>query len=304
MDKQAGTELVERIHSNYEKLRKSERLVADFILSHLGKRLNYSITEFADKLEISEATISRFTRSIGYAGYSDLKLSMAAASSIAEENTIPNIPSELSEKDSLVVLSQKLMNALINGLGTTQKNLDYENLEHAVDAIHNASKVVLVGVGGAAEVCDEAVHLLLKIGIDAASYCDGYTQTIVASTLPSDAVMIGISHTGETETVAKALIQAKNNGASTIAITSAKDSIVAQSADHTLLTWHNLNPRQVPLYGDFLEGRVCQLYLIDLIYLALMFRRGKEAKVSLELTRDALEKYYQGQSFNGGDDSQ
>jgi hypothetical protein len=39
MDKQAGTELVERIHSNYEKLRKSERLVADFILSHLGKGL-------------------------------------------------------------------------------------------------------------------------------------------------------------------------------------------------------------------------------------------------------------------------
>nr|WP_238930398.1 MurR/RpiR family transcriptional regulator [Vibrio sp. S9_S30] len=181
----------------------------------------------------------------------------------------------------------------------TPKNLDYGDLEQAVNAIHQASKVVLVGVGGAAEICDEAVHLLLKIGIDATSYCDGYTQTIVASTLPSDAVMIGISHTGETDTVAKALTQAKINGASTIAITSSKDSKVGQSADHTLLTWHNHNPKQVPLYGDFLEGRACQLYLIDLLYLALMFRRGKDAKVSLELTRDALEKYYQGRSLNG-----
>ena len=44
-------------------------------------------------------------------------------------------------------------------------------------------KILFVGVGGAASICDEAAHLFIKAGIDAVAYRDGYTQTIGAANL-------------------------------------------------------------------------------------------------------------------------
>jgi RpiR family carbohydrate utilization transcriptional regulator len=282
-------DLLSRIQSRYGKLRKSERLVADYLREKAGQRLEFSITEFADTLGVSEATISRFTRAIGYRGYADMKLSVAAASTQGER--FANIPVEITEQDSLLSISSKLANALATSLMETQKLLNLENVERAVAVIRSADKVVLIGVGGSASVCDEAAHLFLKAGIDAISYRDGYTQTIVASGITERSVMVGVSHTGSTETIANALTLARKNGAPTIAITSDPNSIVGKAAENTLVTWHHTSP-QIPLYGDFLEGRLCQLYLVDLLYLRLLFELGDVAEHRLRETTEALEKYY------------
>lgn len=286
---QTSSELLERIQERYGDLRKSERLVANYLRDHSGKRLELSITEFAEALGVSEATISRFTRAMGYRGYADMKLAVAAESSVEER--FANIPVEIRESDSLIETSRKLANSLAASLIETQKLLDLWRIRRAIEAISKSRKVVLVGVGGAAAVCDEAAHLFLKAGIDAVSYRDGYTQTIVASTISETSTMIGISHTGSTETVAEALQLARNNGAPTIAITSDPRSLVGKAAEIVLLTWHHTTP-QIPLYGDFLEGRLCQLYLIDLLYLGLLFQSGEKARKTLRLTTDALERHY------------
>lgn len=71
--------------------------------------------------------------------------------------------------------------------------LDAQRLEQAVEALSKARKIIFVGVGGGAAICDEAAHLFLKAGFDAASYRDGYTQTIIAAKLTQDDVVVGIS---------------------------------------------------------------------------------------------------------------
>ena len=87
-------------------------------------------------------------------------------------------------------------------------------------------------------------------------------------------------HTGTTDTVAVALDIARENGATTIAITSDANSPVAKAAHVVLTTWNSSTP-SIPLYGDFLEGRISQLFLIDLLYLGLLFRlRGQDLEAS------------------------
>ena len=58
-------ELVYRIQERYGDLRKSERIVADYLREHAGSRLDYSITEFARLIGVSEATVSRVSRALG-----------------------------------------------------------------------------------------------------------------------------------------------------------------------------------------------------------------------------------------------
>ncbi|MDF2995586.1 MAG: putative Sialic acid utilization regulator, RpiR family [Xanthobacteraceae bacterium] len=286
---QTKGDLLHRIQERYGSLRKSERIVADYLRNRPGTRLDASITELGRTLGVSEATISRVSRALGYEGFPDMKLSLAEGA--RSRNSFANIPMEIDENDSLVTTSGKLASLLCASLQGTQRLLDGERIERAVEALHRGRKIVFVGVGGAASICDEAAHLFIKAGIDAVSYSDGYTQTIAAATMTPDKVMLGVSHTGTTETVATALQLSREKGATTIAITSDATSSVAKAADIVLTTWNSATPL-IPLYGDFLEGRISQLFLIDLLYLGLLFRAGEETGRNLKATGSALEKHY------------
>jgi RpiR family transcriptional regulator, carbohydrate utilization regulator len=286
--------LLERIQDHYGSLRKSERIVADFLRDNPGMRLDSSITELARSLDVSEATISRVSRALGYEGYPDLKLSMAEGTR-QEKSPFANIPSEIDENDTLVQTSSKLVALLVTGLESTQRMLDAQRLEQAVAALDKARKIVFVGVGGGAAICDEAAHLFLKAGFDASSFRDGYTQTIIAAKLGAQDVMVGISHTGTTKTVADAMLLARDNGATTIAITSDAQSDVAK-AGLVCLTTKGASQQVIPLHGDFLEGRLSQLFLIDLLYVGVLFRAKEKTANDLRLTGVALEKHYQQQS--------
>ncbi len=281
--------LLERIQERYGALRKSERIVADFLRENAGSRLDASITELGRTLGVSEATISRVSRALGYEGYPDLKLSMAEGS--RNKSEYANLPLEISSSDSLIRTSDKLASLLIQGLEGTQRMLDAQRLELAVEALHKARKIVFVGVGGGAAICDEAAHLFIKAGFDASSYRDGYTQTIIAAKLSAEDVMVGISHTGTTVTVADSMLLARENGAATIAITSDPASDVAKAGTVCLTTWGSSH-QVVPLHGDFLEGRLSQLFLIDLLYVGLLFRAGETTARNLRLTGAALEKHF------------
>lgn len=48
----------------------------------------------------------------------------------------------------------------------------------------------------------------------------------------------------------------------------------------------------VPLHGDFLEGRLSQLFLVDLLYVGVLFRAEETTAHNLRLTGAALEKHY------------
>ena len=289
MDK--NSDLLDRIQAQYADLRKSEKVVADYLRRHSTDKLQQSITEFAKTLGVSDATVSRFSRALGYSGYPDLKLALAEASGSVDRNSVVNIPSELDRNDPLITLSAKLSVLLSNSILGTQKLLDEQLLEQCVGELRSCDQVVLIGVGGAAAICMEAAHLFTKAGVDAKSYDDGYNQIVAAANMSKNSLMIGISHTGTTADVGNALTLARKNGASTIAITSEPHSLVGKSAARTLLTW-NSNTPSVPLYGDFLEGRMSQLFLINMLYVGLIFGSDDSHTQKLKATAEALEAYY------------
>ena len=61
----------------YGDMGKSEKKVADWLISHPGDNLPMSISELAELCESSESTIVRFARRLGFSGYGELKISVA-----------------------------------------------------------------------------------------------------------------------------------------------------------------------------------------------------------------------------------
>jgi len=68
---------INKIREHRDTLRKSERKVADFILENSTILINMRIVDVASSAEVSEPTVLRFCRALGYDGFQSFKLQLA-----------------------------------------------------------------------------------------------------------------------------------------------------------------------------------------------------------------------------------
>jgi RpiR family carbohydrate utilization transcriptional regulator len=281
-------DFIQRLQSKYSELRKSEKIIADYLQKHPQQRLDLSITELAKLLQVSETTVSRFCRVIGYQGFQDLKLSMAASSN--QVNGFQNIPRDIHERDSTADICRKLADSLTHSILHTQQSLSMGDIDAAIDAMANATQLVFYGIGGSATVANAGYHLFTKAGLNCAVHTDGYMQTVSASMMNPGGVAVGVSNTGLTKHVVDALTIGSARGAVTIGITSEPESALARASKICLVT--PLENKDVPLYGGAIDAKMCQLYLVDLLYLGVLFKLGDVVKRNLKETANALRTYY------------
>jgi RpiR family carbohydrate utilization transcriptional regulator len=281
-------DFIQRLQSKYSELRKSEKIIADYLQKHPQQRLDLSITELAKLLQVSETTVSRFCRVIGYQGFQDLKLSMAASST--QVNGFQNIPRDIHERDSTADICRKLADSLTHSILHTQQSLSMGDIDAAIDAMANATQLVFYGIGGSATVANAGYHLFTKAGLNCAVHTDGYMQTVSASMMNPGGVAVGVSNTGLTKHVVDALTIGSARGAVTIGITSEPESALARASKICLVT--PLENKDVPLYGGAIDAKMCQLYLVDLLYLGVLFKLGDVVKRNLKETANALRTYY------------
>ena len=65
------------IQLSYNQFTKTEKKIADYVLSECGKVLFMSITELADACQVAEASVHRFCRTMGARGYQEFKMKLS-----------------------------------------------------------------------------------------------------------------------------------------------------------------------------------------------------------------------------------
>jgi len=285
----------ERLKQKYSSLRSSERRVADYVLENPEDIANFSITELAQKCSTSETTVNRLCHSIGYSGYSQMKISLTQN---LAQGTLKTIPGDIKEGDTVINAAEKLKYCLTSALEHTFEILDISELNRAIESILKAERIYFYGVGGSGYVARIAHHLFLKAGIFNTACDTGYMQAITAALLSRRDLAIGISHSGDTKDVIRALEIAKGKGATTIAITGNKKSTIVSKADINLFTFS----KEEPIYGDFMEGKVSQLFIIDLLYIGILLKNIPVFTGYLEETAEAIwDRSYHSKESEGSD---
>ena len=109
------TSCVMNIKSKMKTLTGSEKKVANYILNNYMYILDYTVTELAEKAGISDATVVRFCRSVGYKGYQDLKISLA------QDMMSPykQLNSSIEEKDTPEQIVDKVIRSEIETIEET-----------------------------------------------------------------------------------------------------------------------------------------------------------------------------------------
>ncbi len=269
-----------RIKSMYGNMGSAEKKVADWIMKNPGAVIDRSIIELARLTGASEATIARFSRRLGYAGFSEMKISVARDSS-GESKVIHE---KVSKSDSCLEIFGKVVSGIDETLMHTRNILDPEQLQHAAEAIHNARKVLVIGLGASASVAMDAAHKFLREGIDCTFSSDNHMQIILASHLCEKDVVLAITHSGASKDIIEAMEVAKSCGARTISVSNYGKNPVEKFSDICLHTASD----ETQFRTLALSSRIAQLTIIDTMYLYVAMRRDKSALTAISKVESAL----------------
>lgn len=269
-----------KIRSHYARLSEKEKKIANYILEDPEKIVHNTINEVAVDLNVADATVFRFCKTIGFKGYQAMKI--ALASEIM--TPIQQIHEDISEQDNEKTVAEKVFNSNIRTLENTLQIIDGESMSKAVDMLIKANNVELYGTGGSAVIAMDAFHKFLRTGIKAFSFIDSHFQLMSASQLNENDVAVVISHSGANKDTINILKMAKKNGVKTIGITGFPKSFIGQNVDVALYT----SAEETEYRSEALSSRIAQLSLIDALYVNLMISNKDKAKHSIEKVRDAI----------------
>ena len=260
-----NTNLIKAISEALGSLRKSERKVADFVLADPAVILNMRIIDLANQSQVSEPTVLRFCRALGYDGFQSFKLQLArylGSSGIYSQFSV-------SDADSITDVSKKVFDSTIGSLIAVREELDITALESAIAALAIAERVEFYGFGASGSVAIDAQHKFFRLQVSAAAYTDPHIQHMSAISLKSGDVVVAISQSGRSTALIQSLKLAREAGATVIGLVPDKTPV----ADLCAIPIH-INVEENQHVFSPVSSRIAHLVVIDVLAMGVAQQRG------------------------------
>ncbi len=220
--------VLETITENYDKIFQAEKKVADFILKNPNVAVNSNVSELANYSGISDATVIRFCKHLGYDGYYQMRLCLSR--DIGRRNGTLQISEE--SNTSLSGMYKKIAQSVL----ASRAEIEESEFCNIIDLITHCNSVHIVAAGNTSPICMHYGSRIERLGIRCtySMLAEHYLGHI--NTAQEKDIILGVSESGTSKTVVKALELAKEKGLVTIAITGFRYSPVSRIADHLLIS--------------------------------------------------------------------
>ena len=260
-----NTNLIKAIAEALGELRKSERKVADYVLSDPASILNMRIIDLANHSQVSEPTVLRFCRALGYDGFQSFKLQLArylGSSGIYSQFSV-------SEADSIADVSKKVFDSTIGSLIAVREELDITALESAIEALAIAERVEFYGFGASGSVAIDAQHKFFRLQVTAAAYTDPHIQHMSAISLKRNDVVVAISQSGRSTALIQSVKLAREAGATVIGLVPDNTPV----AELCAIPIH-INVEENQHVFSPVSSRIAHLVVIDVLAMGVAKLRG------------------------------
>jgi DNA-binding MurR/RpiR family transcriptional regulator len=263
----------------------AEQRVAAAVVSDPGGVAAKTISELAESCRTSGTTVIRFCRAMGFPGYPELRLALAAAAQAGRAAGWGDIGSDIGPHDTLNEIVKKIAHADARAVEETAAQLDPGTLAEVVDAVVGARRIDIYGIGASAFVALDLQQKLHRIERIVYAWPDPHSAVTSAALLRRGDVAIGISHTGTTADTVGSLTEARSRGATTVAITNFPRSSIARAADYVLTT----AARETTFRSGAMASRIAALTVVDCLFVAVAQRNYKQTLRALERTYAAVQ---------------
>ncbi|MEV8536347.1 MurR/RpiR family transcriptional regulator [Streptomyces sp. NPDC051211] len=274
-----------KVRSLAPTMTRSVHAVAQAVASDPAACAKLTVTALAERTGTSEATVVRTARLLGYPGYKDLRLALAALAAQQESGAAPAVTADIAVDDPIAEVVAKLAAEERQTLADTAAGLDHAQLAAAVSALATARRIDIYGVGASHLVAQDLAQKLLRIGLIAHAHGDPHLAVTNAVLLrPGDAA-VAITHSGSTGDVVDPLRTAFEHGATTVALTGRPGSPVTHYADLVLAT---SAPRETELRPAAMSSRTSQLLVVDCLFVGIAQQTYETAAPALAASYEAL----------------
>jgi DNA-binding MurR/RpiR family transcriptional regulator len=256
-------------------LPRAEKVVAEFMLHNSSLISDMTLAMLSDETSISDATILRFCKRMGFANFIQLRQAFALAST----EDMPDSPEKISNTDNMEIICNKIIHSVCASL-TNTKVFFSDEYDRALNAILNTESVYFFATGDALSSCSFAAAKFNRMGIRAFVCSDVVYQFETALRLTERDVAFAISNSGRSSNVVRSMKLAKANNAFTICITQTGKSPLLKCCDVSLF----IAAVDLTVGRDSVTKRITELVILESFYLGMINKSTKDYKQLLQNT--------------------
>ncbi len=281
MDK--SDNILSRINDNMKNFSKGQKRIAEFIAEQYDKAAYITALKLGKSVGVSESTVVRFARELGYDGYPDMQKALRAiiCTQLTAAQRVGVATDRIGENDIL----KSVLDADMENIRLSLNEIDRVEFAKIADAIVDAKRVYILGVRSSA-----ALASFLSFYLNLISPNVRHVQTSTASELfeqifriEKDDVLIAISFPRYSTRTLKAIDYAKNQGATVIGITDSSSSPIAEAADMSLVAKSDM--------VSFVDSLVAPLSVINALMVAISMKKKSEVVDSFEKLEKIWDEY-------------
>lgn len=249
------------INDGYDRLTKTEKKVADFVLRCPRKVLFMSTMELSENCGVSDTSVFRFCKKLDLGGIQEFKvrLSMSLRDKQLEDEEGGK---EIDFNDSFISLARNILNFNIGMLCQTSKYLNEKYISTVIHAFYKAGRVYFFGTGADLMTAINAANKFQMIGVKAYYIEETQMQIMTASAMQTEEVAVIFSSSRAEVNTLQIAARVKQNKAFLICITQFLKSSLSALADVVLSV--NLHKEQLP--EGVVSPEISQYFLLDIIY--------------------------------------
>ncbi len=239
----------------------SEKNIIENILIDPEKVVELSVKELADKSFVSQATVVRLCKKIGFNGYKDF-IRAIAIELINQKEVINEKSKQLKFDDDDEKMIEKITINNIISLQESMGLLNIEVLNEVIQKINNAKNIILFGMGASQCVTKDLYLKFLRINKMTIFNEDWHSQLLSAINSGKEDIGIFISYSGYTNELIECAKRMKKTGAKIILLTRFYQSPLVELADYKLFVSAN----ESIFRNAAMSSRIALLNLVDIIY--------------------------------------
>lgn len=252
------------------------RRLAQWMVEHQEEASRLSISALAAATGVSETTVFRFCRALGFSGYRDLRLHLAESRGAARGSQLLPLDWELNgeEGETFAHVARRIVEVHTEALHDTLRLIDPAMLERATAQLLEARTIHLMGFGSSAPVAGDAWQRFLRLGLLASVHSDPHVLAALAANAPPGSLFFAVSYSGQTRDIVETLETVGQRGCVRIALTANARGAIAGLAETVLLS----AARRSPVTQDSIATRVSQLAVIDMLCVGIALRHSRRSE--------------------------
>lgn len=274
--------LLDSIRTQLDALSKSERKVALAVLENPARIVDQNITALARTAQVSEPTVVRFCRTLGYDGWHEFKLKLAQGLALA----LPGLNEQPAQDDLAADLINKICSRSINTLLDLRNNLRPEAIQKALDILSKSNKIEFYGQGTSGIVASDAQHKFFRSGVPTVAYADPAIHSIAAALMREGDAVVAISQRGNSPALVRSVKLARRGGAEVIVLAPSGTPLADLATVLIPIDLiFNIDP-YTPI-----SARLAYLVVIDVLAVGLALQRGPEFRKKMQNAQKALQEF-------------